>query len=78
MAFICNKKILRFKFSINNSFCVKDLKANNNFCDKHPNGILIEDELFAFEIEVNITTRKVFHDYVDLVLILESLPNCHE
>ena len=75
MAIVSNENILGFEFSINDAIIVKNLDAINNLCNKVPDDIFAELDLFFFQIKVNIALVKVFHDNVDFVLVLEGFPN---
>ena len=78
VAVIGDEQIFRFEFPVDDAFSMKKLKTDNNFGDKHANNFFFEEELFSFEIEVNIASGKVFHDYIYFVFVLKGLPNCDE
>lgn len=48
MAIVSNENILGFEFSINDAIIVKNLDAINNLCNKVPDDIFAELDLFFF------------------------------
>lgn len=78
MSIISNENIFRFKLPINNTITMQNLNPIDNFSNKISNDLLIELNFFFFEVEINVALIEIFHDYVNLIFVLECFSNCYE
>lgn len=57
---------------------MQNLNPINNFSNKISNDLLIELNFFFFKVEINVAFIEIFHDYVNLIFVLECFSDCHK
>ena len=75
MPFVGDQDVFWLQLSVNDPLVMKDLNADNDLGNQHPDDGLSKDVLFAFEVIVNVPLRHVLHHNVNFTLVLESLPD---